>query len=247
MRVVAIVVSALLFGLVAVGFFLPNFTVSVPQSVIQDKISEVLPIGWKGLGAEAQVREATLAFNEDGSVGIVGAGDVEGYAMAGALALDAQTRMAYRNGAFYLVDLDIADLTVDLDEGSEAVLEERKALFGALKQRAAEALGKTDTAAVDAAKAEMGRIQDALVAKGREAIDAKLATTPVYDLSRAPGLMGWVPLAISDVRVENAALSITLSPSGLLGALALRAVLIALSVLASIGMVFGFAMQGRSS
>jgi hypothetical protein len=238
MRIFAAVASLILAALVAVGLMLPNFTVSIPEAAIQEKVSQALPIGWKVLGAEASIDALTLDLQPDGTFAVQGSGKASGYAMAGAVALDATTRMDYRNGAFYLADLGIGDIAIDLDDASAAVLEERTTLFGALKDRAAEAIGQNDGAAVTAAKAEMERIQAALLNKGRTAIDNGLANTPVYDLANAPGLLAWAPLAISDVQVQDQAIAVTLSPSGLIGALALRGVILAFSFLAALGMVF---------
>jgi hypothetical protein len=245
MRRFAILLSIVCAALVAVGLMLPNFTVSIPEATVQDQISGALPIGWKGLGAQASVDAATLSMQPDGTFAITGSGTAEGYAMSGVLALDATTGMAYRNGAFYLSDLDISDLTITLDGASAAVLKERTSLFGALKQRAAEAIGQDDGAAVAAASAEMERIQVSLLEQGRTAIDNGLANTPVYNLHNAPGLLGWAPLAISDVQVVDKAIAVTLSPSGFLGALALRAVLFAFAVLASLGMLAAFFVPNR--
>ena len=158
---------------------------------------------------------------------------------------DATSGLRYEGGAFYLADLGVGDIEVDIDQKSASRLSDIRSaadgLFKSLQARVEDA----SPGAGSALEALRGQAESRFGPAASNAIEEALATIPVYDLHGKDLRHDLAALALEDVSFSSEEALVRLSPGTLVLRLLLGALALVLALLGGLGWVMAVANLGR--
>ncbi len=197
----------------AIVVVVPDFEVVFDEDEVRDRIEDALPVASGTQDIELRVTDASVDFldiGEKGQVALSGEVRISGFGMAATSTVDTVTAVRYEDGAFYLSDLRLDDLTLTPTLATRAKLAALKTAWKPIIDQFAAELDASDSEMTfDELKAELQR---SLIPLVRQAMDDALGTIPVYRLE-GDAAKGAARLILKDISFTDRQAIAVLSPA----------------------------------
>ncbi len=191
----------------------PDFEVVIPESDARDHLEDALPVRSGSDEIELTLTDARIDFRgtgDKGQVALYGEVKLSGFSLAATTEVDTVTAIRYEDGAFYLTDLRLDDLTLTPTLATRAKIAALKKAWQPFIDRfKAELETSNSEMSFEEMKAEFQR---SLIPLVRQAMDEALATTPVYRL-QGDAAQGAARLILKDISFTNSEAVAVLSPA----------------------------------
>ena len=197
----------------AIILLVPDFEVVIPEDEVRDRIEDAIPVSSGSEEIEISVTKAAIDFRdtgEKGQVALFGEVRLAGFGLAATGEVDTVTAIRYEDGAFYLSDLRLDDLTLTPTLATRAKIAAIKKAWQPLIDEFVKELETSDSEmSFEEVKAEFQRNLIPLV---RQEMDKALGTIPVYRL-QGDAAQGAARLILKDISFTDREAVAVLSPA----------------------------------
>lgn len=239
MRKLAIA-AGLILGLGAAAHFLvPDMEIKVSEAEARAKIAVRLPIEIEKLGSTISVHAAQVDFLAEDKVAFAAEFTAAGGWVSGEGRLEGKSGLAYRDGAFFLKDIDLQDVHFT---PSAATADDAAGLKGIARNfigKVREGLAGDDPAAQALVDKSVARVSDAQKSRLTEMLNKAVETTPIYSLEGKGLKMRMAGMMLQDIRFTADHAEVSISPAKVIVTLAVGGVLLMISAVAGFGLVLG--------
>lgn len=205
--------GAMVLGLLALVYFLtPPITVSFSEAEMQKNLKHHIPYKIEQSATRILVKDAKVTLFDDNTIGVVSNFDATGVTLEGQGVANLRSGVRYKDGKFYLSDIQKEDVKFVWSENSQDTIGEvGQALTNLLQRETQEAEQGEDQERKDTVKKLNAYVEDQLRVDANKYLNSFLSSVPVYDLNEKDMGMKAVALALNRVEISSQGVTAHLS------------------------------------